>query len=225
MSATVASRIVAPMVALAVGIAVMVSFPAAGAAQDAKPTVAVTAIDLDGGSVEITNHGGAEVDPNGLILCNFPTYVPIADASPIAPGDTITVDAAALGVPLDETGGELGLYASSDFESADAIISYVEWGEPGHQRAPVAIAAGVWADGAATPVDGVLTATGPNPTSPADWGAAAGQDDGTDEGSDEGTGELPRTGSTTGPLIVLAAALVLAGVGLAGVGRRRRQVL
>ncbi len=228
MSRTVARRIVAPVAAFAVGLAMLVTLPATAAAQNGKPTVAVTAIDFGAGSIEITNNGDAEVDPNGLILCNFPTYVPIEGASPIAPGESITVDAAGLGVPLDAASGELGLYASNDFESAEAIVSYVEWGESGHQRGPVAEAAGLWHEGAAEPVDGVLTATTDNPTSPDDWGAAAQEPEGGDDtgaGQDDGAaGELAQTGAETAQLVVIAAALVLAGAGLATFGRRRARL-
>lgn len=49
---------------------------------------------------------------------------------------------------LEPDSGEVALFANSPFEEPDSILSYVEWGEPGHDAAEVAIAAGKWTEGA-----------------------------------------------------------------------------
>lgn len=216
---------VGAMLMLGVVLAVV---PAAGAgAQDAKPTLAVTAVDTNAGTVEITNHGEAEVDPNGIILCNFPAYAPIEGADMIPPGGSITVDSGAAGVALDPAGGEMGLYTSPAYEDPNAIITYVEWGEPGHQRAPVAVEAGIWADGVAEADGGVLTASTSQPTSPADWGAgAAAEEPAAEETSEEAAAEEPTELANTGTdaywMAGIAGALVLLGFMLVGMGRRSR---
>ena len=155
--------------ALAAGLLIVGASPAGS--QDAKPTLAVTQIDFAAGTVTLTNHGDADVDPNGLIECNFPAYSPLADQPMMAPGDSITVVSA---VGIDAASGEWGLYTSQDFENADAIVTYVEWGEGGHQRSTVAAAAGIW-DETAVDAGGadVIVAASTNPVAGAEWGAAA----------------------------------------------------
>ncbi|MGI9621975.1 MAG: LPXTG cell wall anchor domain-containing protein [Acidimicrobiales bacterium] len=207
--------LVAVMLALVLGIPSSIA-----GAQNSKPTISVTAADLNAGTVEITNHGDAEVDVNGLILCNFPAYGAIADAPPIAPGETITVDSGAAGVPLDPTTGEMGIYTAPEYENPDAIITYVEWGAPGHQRAPVAVAAGVWTEGTAEVVDGFIVASVDNPISPDDWVVST-QDTET-AGDEADTTELAQTGTeTTFVLVTIAAVLVLGGLMFVGFNRRR----
>lgn len=174
-------------------------------AQDAG-TVHVTGVDLLNDTVEITNSGGSEVDVNGLVLCNFPAYAPIAGADPIAPGETITVDAGSLGVALADDQGELGLYTESAFDDPDAIISYVEWGTSGHQRSSVAVEAGVW-DGETVEAGSSLSASVDNPTQAADWSAAA--------------AVLAETGAGTWVMAAIAAAFVALGLGATAIGRRR----
>lgn len=173
-------------------------------------SLAVTGIDLAGDTAVITNSGAAEVDVNGLILCNFPTYQPIAGADPIPAGGSITVDVGALGIDLADDQGELAIYSESSFEDPNAIISYVEWGTADHMRSPVAVEAGIW-DG--NPVDAAptLTATVDNPTSAADWGTTA----------TDSTQVLAETGGATWLLAGLAATLIALGVSGTLVGRRR----
>lgn len=217
---------------LLLGIVLAVAPGTSAAAQDAKPTVAITGVDANAGTVELTNHGDAEVDPNGIFLCNFPAYGAITGADVIPPGASITVETGASGVLLDAGSGELGLYATNDFESPDAMISYVEWGDAGHQRSSVAIAAGLWSEGVADATDGVLTASTDTPTSPADWGGGGAATEGGDDADSEDaattqeSGEEPAELATTGieasTLAVLAGLSVLAGVGLLGLSRRAR---
>ncbi|MFT5531403.1 MAG: hypothetical protein ACI91O_001427 [Candidatus Poriferisodalaceae bacterium] len=178
----------------------VILLPAAAGAQRARPTIAVTGADLNAGTIEVTNHGDANVDINGLILCNFPAYAPISGVPVIGPGETIEVDSTALGVALDPTSGEMGIYTAAGYEDPDTMVTYVEWGDAGHKRAPVAIEAGVWANGVAEITNGIIRASSDNPTSPADWAANA-------EAS-----ELARTGANlTVTLLVLAGFLLLAG--------------
>lgn len=213
---TAATTVVAAFVASIA--AVMLS--AAGAAAQDAPTIAVTAVDPAAGTIELTNYGDAEVDPNGIILCNFPAYGGIEGAPTIPPGESISIDSAANGVALDPAGGEMGLYLTPAYEDPTQIISYVEWGEPGHQRSSVAIAAGVWAEGVADSSDGTLVAASDNPSSPADWAPQAtttdaGEGDGESEaaaGSQDD--ELAQTGAETGLLVIAGLALALGGLGL-----------
>ena len=112
------------------------------------------------GYVAITNVGG---QPGSLAehwLCQRPSYFALPAMDLVAPGETVLVatgDGAGLGGTVVAgngafggfrvDGGEIGLYISASFGSADAIISYVEWGSTGHGRSGTAVAAGIWQAG------------------------------------------------------------------------------
>jgi hypothetical protein len=194
--------------------ALMVASVTSVGAQEGKPTLSVTSVDLNAGTIEVTNTGDSDVDPNGLVLCNFPSYAGIEGAAVIAPGETITIDAGAHGVALDPAGGEMGIYTAPEYENPDAMITYVEWGTTGHQRSPVAIQAGVWAEGVAEAVDGVLTASVDAPAGPADWAVAAIQ---TNEGE---TTELAVTGVNSALLAIIAMSVLVAGTMFVSTRRR-----
>jgi len=195
------------VVALGVGVAALGAAPTVSA-QDAG-TIAVTGIDLENDTVEITNSGDTEIDINGLVLCNFPAYAPIEGADPIAPGASITVDAGAHGVALADDQGEFGLYTESSFEDPNAIISYVEWGTSGHQRSSVAVEAGIW-DGGVVPAGTSLSASVDSPTSASDWTTTPAP-------------TLAETGTGTWVMAAIAGALVAAGVGASALGSRGRR--
>lgn len=98
------------------------------------------------GFVEIVNNGADDADLNGIYLCQFPTYADLGtlvDGATLAAGATVQIPAASWG-GLDAASGEAALYDGDSFDSADAILSYVQWGEGGHQRAGVAADAGLW---------------------------------------------------------------------------------
>ena len=113
-------------------------------ASSGESTFAITRIELGAdGFAEITNVSSEPADPDGWFVCQFPNYIPVAPGE-LAPGESVQVVASALG-GLDPVSGELGLYSrGGNFGDVEAIVDYVEWGEPGHERAPVAEAAGIW---------------------------------------------------------------------------------
>ena len=103
------------------------------------------------GNVELKNIGSDSIDVSSFYLCNFPAYIlidtltVICGSLKIAPGEFVTIDASSLG--LSSSDGELGLYSDDSFSSSSSILDYVEWGSSGHQRASVAINAGIWSQG------------------------------------------------------------------------------
>jgi hypothetical protein len=144
----------------------------------------------DDGFIAITNVGSVEGNLDGLFLCQRPAYHQLPDF-PVAPGATVAVVAgdAAVEFPPEagtiagavtagggfgslSTDGEIGLYTSSNFGDADAIISYVEWGSTGHGRSATAVDAGIWDDGGfVDPAGGALIVLdGTNPMSES-WAA------------------------------------------------------
>jgi ABC-type glycerol-3-phosphate transport system substrate-binding protein len=106
------------------------------------------------GFVQIINNGDSDASLDGIILCQFPTYIDlgevIADGT-IAAGATAQVDAATMG-GLNAAGGEAALYTARDFTNPDAIFGFVQWGTGG-ARHEVATAAGIWPAGASIEPD------------------------------------------------------------------------
>ena len=179
-----------------VGLMVLLLIAMPAVALDGE-TFAITSVDVVNQTIVITNHGESDVDPNGLIVCNFPDYAPIAGAPTLAPGESVEIDIAAIGIPADGSAGEMGLYLTNDFTDPNALVSYVEWGSGGHTRSPVAIDAGVWEEGFVDNAGGPFSSAEAFPVTASDWTAEA--------------GELPATGTST-------TAMALAGATLLGLG-------
>ena len=114
------------------------------ASNDGAPLL-IESVDFDEEFVVITNVSDAEYSLEGHFVCNFPNYASISDIGTVAAGESFTVPLADLGA-VSST-GEVGIYTSSDFGSADAMVTYVEWGTPNHGRSSVAVEAGLWTAG------------------------------------------------------------------------------
>ncbi len=103
--------------------------------------------------VEIFNKGTQEADLSNYWLCLGPgTYVRIGTLTPQS--GTITVPAGGylvLPYSLPDTSGGLGLYATDEFASSDAIVDFVQYGSGGSARENVAVAAGLWTAGEFVP--------------------------------------------------------------------------
>lgn len=102
--------------------------------------------------VELQNLGDTEVDVSNLVLCDFPRYPLINELTPLG-GTSATIPAGGLLVVAwpDLGGGlshaEVGLYKEGTgfaFEVADNMLDYMQFGQAGHEREPVAVAAGLW---------------------------------------------------------------------------------
>jgi len=141
------------------------------------------------GQVFIQNVGDAPGSLGGHWLCQRPAYHELPEVE-LQPGDiaqvfvtghdelfgpragVIAVDGIASTGAFNPESGEVGLYNSNDFGSADAIVSYVEWGSGGHGRSDTAVEAGIWTSGgfvATTADSGAILATTTPPTDPAHW--------------------------------------------------------
>ena len=103
--------------------------------------------------VELFNAGDADVDVSSLWLCNFPAYEQIANVTVLSGNTTIPAGGYLVvawdGIGVDD--GEMGLYSSNDFGSADSMVDYMQYGSAGHQREGVAVTAGVWDAGGFVP--------------------------------------------------------------------------
>jgi hypothetical protein len=136
-------------------------------AGDAASPLVVVAIDFTAGFILIRNDGDEDYDLAGHWICNRPTYSQLPDEV-LAPGDAVEIEASAVGLNAD--GGELALYTSGDFSSAEDIIRYVQRGTDTHGRTATAIAGGVWQTGDFVDNQGAnLDSVGSDPVSAADW--------------------------------------------------------
>ncbi len=144
--------------------------------------------------VLITNVGSAPIDLGDHWLCRRPAYRQLPQLT-MEPGDTVAVGLGdqpppddlvglagsvdlgrALGI-IERADGELGLYTAPTFDSAQAIVDYVEWGSAAHGRESVAVAAGIWTEGAfvEVPVEALaLTSSGLPEAGFEDWSAEVG---------------------------------------------------
>ncbi|NIR37905.1 MAG: hypothetical protein GWN73_19365 [Actinobacteria bacterium] len=69
----------------------------------------------------------------------------------------------------------MALYSDNSFGSADSLVSYVEWGVPGHGRTGVAVEAGIWGEGEFVPTteaSSLISLTDPSAVGAAAWGAS-----------------------------------------------------
>lgn len=111
----------------------------------------------------MTNVGGSDAELGGHWICRRPSYKQLP-AFTLAPGDTVAIglgdtpppelagiaEGIGLGLvlgPITGADGEIGLFTGPNFDSADAIVDYVQWGSSGHGREAVAVEAGLWAEG------------------------------------------------------------------------------
>ena len=140
--------------------------PDSGVSDAASPLV-VVAIDFAAGFILIRNDGDEDYDLGGHWVCNRPTYSQLPDEV-LAPGDVVEIEASADGLNADS--GELALYISREFSSADDIIRYVQWGTDAHGRTATAVAGGVWQKGDFVDNQGGnLASVASDPVSAADW--------------------------------------------------------
>ncbi len=140
--------------------------------------------------VVISNLGSTPADLAGHWLCQRPAYQPLPDLE-VGPGQSVaislggsvflpppgalTVDGPLSLGPITATGGEMALYSDNSFGSADSLVSYVEWGVPGHGRTGVAVEAGIWGEGEFVPTteaSSLISLTDPSAVGAAAWGAS-----------------------------------------------------
>ncbi len=151
----------------------------------------------DSGYLQVTNTGDGPGDLDGHWLCQRPNYF-MLEPGPIelAPAQSVWVavdDGAGLDIGTSPSvvaliaaegalgsfaaaRGEVALYASSEFDSAEAIRTFVAWSEPdglpGFGRAGVAVEAGIWESSGlvSVPPDGIaITVIATPATSPDGW--------------------------------------------------------
>ena len=127
----------------------------------------IVGVDFEAGFILIRNDGDEDYDLAGHWICNRPNYSELPSEI-LGPGRIIEIDTAAIGLSADS--GEIALYTSSDFSSADDIRRYVQWGTDSHGRTATAVAGGVWQNGDFVDNQGGnIESNGSDPVSAADW--------------------------------------------------------
>ena len=122
----------------------------------------ITSVSFGAPMVVITNVGTEAGNLEGHWICQRPGYaqIPSIDVGPgesvaislggnvfLPPPGTLTIEGQLNIGGISASDGEIGLYSSNAFDSADAMVSYVEWGSTGHGRSGTAVEAGLWDDG------------------------------------------------------------------------------
>jgi len=122
----------------------------------------ITTVSFGAPMMVITNVGDEAGNLGGHWICQRPSYqeLPAIDVGPgesvaislggdvfLPPPGALTIDGQLNLGGISADGGEIGLYSTDAFSSAEAIVSYVEWGDTGHGRSGTAVEAGVWDDG------------------------------------------------------------------------------
>ncbi len=163
--------------------------PTTTAAEAHEVGLAITSLGFESDMVVITNFGSETIDLSGYWLCQRPSYAAIPSVE-LAPGEFLSINLGSdvfLPIPgsktiegslnvggLNPTSGELALYSSNSFGSAEAIVSYVEWGTAGHGRSSFAVQAGIWPEGGFVPTEAdtvSIFATEQPPLGPDDYDA------------------------------------------------------
>lgn len=118
----------------------------------AQSDVRILSVNIDYGSVELTNLGDVAEPIGTWWFCNFPAYDQIMDMAvlndvngdlALDPGETIIVQ----WEEAQGGDGELGLYIFDSFGNSSFMVDYMEWGSAFHFRESVAVSAGVWNSG------------------------------------------------------------------------------
>ena len=128
-----------------------------------EPAFAVSQVVFgEGAYISLKNIGSGAGSTNGLWLCQFPSCWPLpavdleaGEVVAISVGESLpellevveVIKAGATLGTIRQANGEIGLYATGRFTDPEAILDYVEWGNAGHPRSVVAIAAGIWPTG------------------------------------------------------------------------------
>ncbi len=156
-----------------------VTTPEAPAAADRDVIIEQVTLDGSDGVIVLLNTSAEAQSLDGWVFCQRPAYWGLPPVE-LAPGARLTVHVGSgtdtgddvfanggLGT-LSGASGEVALYRSRSFGSADAIVSYVNWNGGGGRRS-VAVEAGIWGDENVAVGDGDTIATASVPTSASDY--------------------------------------------------------
>lgn len=111
--------------------------------------------------IELKNVGTDTIDISNWWFCVRPSYVRLGDLTSddlnLEPGEIITFQD---WINLNNSASELALYSSNDFNNADAIVDFVQWGAAtiSPSRASFAVTKGIWTETAPGQYDFVPTA-------------------------------------------------------------------
>ena len=128
--------------------------------------------------VELINTGDEAVDVSELWLCVRPAYSQVTSLSVLSGNTTIPAggDLVVEWSAIQTGTGEVGLYETDAFESANAMLDYIQYGAAGQGRASVAVSAGLWEEDTyvTAPAEGqTLAYLGGGATPVANWGFGA----------------------------------------------------
>lgn len=113
------------------------------AGESSLQNLQLVSVDFELNSIVITNNGARDVRTEGLWVYQAGEAFEF-NIFTIEPRATIRFSVRDLG-GVDPSGGEIALFDSSSFASADSMLDYVAWGGSSHDRIAVATEARLWA--------------------------------------------------------------------------------
>ncbi len=109
--------------------------------------IRVKLVDPSDNTVVLHNYGGTTIDVSTYWFCNFPAYAAIngmsinSGSTNLAPDEEVSITSS---INFDPSDAEFGLYTTNTSNFINDMVDYLQWGSSGHQREPVAVAAGIW---------------------------------------------------------------------------------
>jgi len=111
-------------------------------------TVQISVVDFEGdGFVRLVNVGDSDADLTGHWMVQQGKAVDLgAEIDPVIPvGDSLDISGVGVG-GVSAEGGEIALFAGGDWDNAESLVAFVQWGSGGTHEA-VAVDAGLWPEG------------------------------------------------------------------------------
>lgn len=118
-------------------------------ASQALADVRMVEVDTSANTLRLKNFGGTSENVSSYWLCSLFNYanlggLPIFEGSlNLDPGGELLVGWS----QINTFDRDLGLYRTSGFSSASAMVDFVQWGSGGHGRELVAVSKGIWGFG------------------------------------------------------------------------------
>lgn len=156
--------------ALVVALSTLIAACGGGDDRGALTDLQLVGVDFELNSIILTNQGADEVRTEGLWVyqdgasSEFNIFI-------IEPRTEILFSVRDLG-GLDQTGGEIALFASDSFDDPESVLEYVAWGDSGHDALEVAVQAGRWNEEGTVESDQdtvVIIRADPNLVGPEAW--------------------------------------------------------
>lgn len=114
----------------------------------AEIALRISEVDTDNNTITLKNFGEESVDASSFWICILRAYQPISD---ISASDLVldSDETVVLTTNLDGGSSDIGLYQSSQFGVASAMLDFMQYGQDvgASGRVSVAVTKGIWSNG------------------------------------------------------------------------------